>query len=68
MAIRSDKKILSPSLSISFGQEIEFNEMGIRKGNYTTREKRVEILFNYDNVRFMLQSKSGLYSNNSVCL
>ena len=67
MAIKSDI-MLSPSLSISFGQEILFDEMGLRKGNYTTREKRVEILFNYDNVRFMQQSKSCSYSDNCVCL
>ena len=59
MAIRSE--LYSPTLSMSFGREIEFNEMGLRKGNYTTKERRVEILFNYDSVRFMLQS-------NPVCI
>ena len=50
MARKADKGVLSPTVSMSYGHDIELDEFGLRKGNYTTPERRREILFNYDHV------------------
>ncbi|KAI6657994.1 USP6 N-terminal-like protein [Oopsacas minuta] len=51
MANRAEKRMVSPTLSISYGQDITLDNQGLRKGNYTTPERRREILFNYDHGR-----------------
>ena len=50
MARMAGNKLLSPSISMSYQHDIELDEYGTRKGNYTTPERRREILFNYDHV------------------